>query len=46
MNHQQQANRIKKRLTEVFNPQKLIVTDESGNHIGHPGAKKAKAILK
>ncbi|WP_264770090.1 BolA/IbaG family iron-sulfur metabolism protein, partial [Coxiella burnetii] len=46
MNHQQQANRIKKRLTEVFNPQKLIVTDESGNHIGHPGAQEGKGHFK
>ena len=46
MNHQQQANRIQKRLTEVFNPEKLIITDESRYHISHPGAKEGKGHFK
>lgn len=29
---------IEKRLQEAFNPELLVVIDESHHHIGHPGA--------
>ena len=42
MSHQYQVDRINKRLTKVFNPEKLLVTDESQHHITHPEAQSGK----
>jgi BolA protein len=35
------ADRIHRKLTERFTPQKIVVTDESARHAGHAGARRA-----
>ena len=39
---QKRLTQIKKRLTNTFHPTKLIVTDESHHHLGHPSAEEGK----
>lgn len=34
------AERIREKLTQAFNPERLDVTDDSGRHVGHPGARE------
>ena len=39
---EKRLTQIKEQLTNIFHPKKLIVTDESHCHQGHPGAKGGK----
>lgn len=42
MNYQYQINCIRKKLTKVFNPEKLIITNESQHHVTHREAQEGK----
>ena len=42
MNNQKRVALIEQRLTELFNPDYLKITDESHHHAGHVGAKDGR----
>ncbi|QTS84066.1 BolA family protein [Coxiella endosymbiont of Amblyomma nuttalli] len=39
---EKRLTQIKEQLSNILHPEKLIVTDESHYHQGHPGAKEGK----
>lgn len=41
----ERVKKIRSLITNALHPIELIITDDQGNHIGHPGAKSGKGYF-